>query len=203
MIKLDPKEVEELEASVAKWRALGDGGEYLGERLKDLYRAYTEYKIKLKTDIYNSKLQYNTNYLWTRYQIAKKYNKELLEKELTEDPQKALEIRTAKLEKEKAEKAKLALDQGDQVALLNEVAKAAADTDSEKAIADLMKKKDTDVKDALQAVKDAARNRDMSKSEKQKLKDAAELAQKKYLALKTEVKKEDDKRAAALEMAKE
>jgi len=35
------------------------------------------------------------------------------------------------------------------------------------------------------------------------LKKAAELAQKKYLALKTEVKKEDDKKAAALEMAKE
>jgi hypothetical protein len=171
--------------------------------LKDLYRAYTEYKIKLKTDIYNSKLQYNTNYLWTRYTIAKKYNKELLEKELNEDPQKALEIRTAKLEKEKREKAKLALDQGDQVALLNEVAKAAQNTDSEKAIADLMKSKDNDVKDALQAVKDAARNREMSKDEKQKLKDAADLAQKKYLALKTEVKKEDDKRAAALEMAKE
>lgn len=171
--------------------------------MKDLYRAYTEYKIKLKTDIYNSKLQYNTNYLWTRYTIAKKYNKELLEKELNEDPQKALEIRTAKLEKEKREKAKLALDQGDQVALLNEVAKAAGNTDSEKAIADLMKSKDNDVKDALQAVKDAARNREMSKDEKQKLKDAADLAQKKYLALKTEVKKEDDKRAAALEMAKE
>jgi len=114
-----------------------------------------------------------------------------------------LEIRTAKLAKEKREKEALALDQGDQVELLNEVAAAAANSDSEKAIADLMKKKDEDVKAALQAVKDAARKRDMSKEEKQKLKDQAELAQKKYLALKTEVKKEDDKRAAALEMAKE
>jgi len=37
-----------------------------------------------------------------------------------------LAIRTAKLEKEKKEKAALALDQNDQVELLNEVAKAAA-----------------------------------------------------------------------------
>lgn len=35
------------------------------------------------------------------------------------------------------------------------------------------------------------------------MKKAAELAQKKYLALKTEVKKEDDKKAQALEIAKE
>jgi len=59
------------------------------------------------------------------------------------------------------------------------------------------------VKDALKAMKDAARDRDMSRADKNALKDAAELAQKKYLALKTEIKKEDDKRAAALELAKE
>jgi len=114
-----------------------------------------------------------------------------------------LEIRTAKLAKEKREKEAMALDQSDQVDLLNEVAAAAANTDSEKAISDLMKKKDDEVKAALLAVKDAARKRDLTKEQKQKLKDEAELAQKKYLALKTEVKKEDDKRAAALEMAKE
>lgn len=43
----------------------------------------------------------------------------------------------------------------------------------------------------------------MTKDARKDLKKAAELAQKKYLALKTEVKKEDDKNAQALEVARE
>jgi len=112
-------------------------------------------------------------------------------------------IRAAKLAKEKAEKAAMALDEADQVTLLEDFAAAAAATDSEAAVAKLLKEQDAEVGKAIQKVKEAARDKSLDAAAKRRLKAEAELAQKKYLALKTEVKKEDDKRAAALEMAKE
>jgi len=169
--------------------------------LQEAYRYYTEYNIELKNDIENLDMQYKVNYLWTRYNIMKDYNKELITKELKADPKKAQEAMEKKLLEEKKAKAAAALDETDQIKLLEEFKTASQARDSEAAVKKLLEKQDAMVVEAINAVKKASRDKSITAAKKDELKAAAELAQKKYLALKTEVKKEDDKRQIALEVA--
>jgi len=105
--------------------------------------------------------------------------------------------------KKAQEKAKNKLSETDEIKLLDDYDKAKNAKDSKEAVKELLQKQEAQVKEALANVKLAAKDRDITKEQKVQIKAKAEAAQKKYLALKTEVKKDDDKKTAQMEIQKE
>lgn len=202
LLDLHEDEIAAIEGEITSMRK--EGPKAIKSHLEEAYRYYTEYNIELKNDIEDLDMQYKVNYLWTRYNIMKDFNKLEINRELEDmknnDSAGFKKMMDDKFKKAKADKKADALDETDQIALLDDFKKASMEKDPEAAVAKLLDKQDAMVVEAIKAVKMAAKDR-IGKEKTDKLKAAAELAQKKYLALKTEVKKEDDKRTMALEMA--
>jgi len=78
-----------------------------------------------------------------------------------------------------------------------------ASDDAENAVPELLRREGKAVEKAVAAYKESLRNSAATKVEKTEADSAAKKAQKRYLALKEQVKMEEDKKAAALQLAKE
>jgi len=135
-LDLLPKEITAIKAELDTLRA-GDK-KFLDAHLKEAYRYYTEYNIELKKNIEDLDMQYKTNYLWTRYKIMKAYVEKKDKEDMEANPELALQKRTAELEAEKKKKKKEALNDDDQVKLLEEFTKASEAKDADLAVKKLL-----------------------------------------------------------------
>lgn len=105
--------------------------------------------------------------------------------------------------KEEAKKKAMQLNEADQTALLEKLHKAQGAKDPIGAVKTMLKDENGLLKTAVTAVKKAIKDSTLTKEAKDKVSNAALLAQKRLLALKTELKKETDKKQFALAAAKE
>jgi hypothetical protein len=180
-----------------------EGAISLEDQIKEAYMDYSEMKIQLSKDKENLDLQYKVGYLFTRYTTMNDALAATLEAERQANPAaaKAAEDAAARVARE-AEKA-AALDSAEKLALLNELADAMASTIAETAVPELLRREGDAVAAAKEAYKEALRDPQISEADKLLLDAAAQKAQKRYLALKEQVKMEEDKKAAALQLALE
>jgi hypothetical protein len=183
-----------------------EGAVSLEDQIKEAYMAYSEMKIQLSKDKENLDLQYKVGYLYTRYTTMNDALAAAEEAEREANPAavKAAEAAAERAARE-AEKA-AALPAEEKLALLNELSDAmAADTAANESVAvpELLTREGDAVEDAKAAYKDALRDPQISDADKALLDSAAQKAQKRYLALKEQVKMEEDKKAAALQLAQE
>jgi hypothetical protein len=86
---------------------------------------------------------------------------------------------------------------------LNELSTAMASEEAETAVPELLRREGDAVESAKEAYKNALRDSQISLADRTLLDAAAQKAQQRYLALKEQVKMEEDKKAAALQMAVE
>lgn len=183
-----------------------EGAVSLEDQIKEAYMDYSEMKIQLSKDKENLDLQYKVGYLYTRYTTMNDALAATLEAEREANPEavKAAEAAADRALRE-AEKA-AALPAEEKLALLNELSTAmAADTAANVSVAvpELLRREGVAVEAAKAAYKDALRDPQISDADKALLDAAAQKAQKRYLALKEQVKMEEDKKAAALQLAQE
>lgn len=180
-----------------------EGAISLEDQIKEAYMDYSEMKIALSKDKENLDLQYKVGYLYTRYTTMNDALAAAEEAEREANPAmvKAAEDAAARAARE-AEKA-AALPAEEKLALLNELADAMASTIAETAVPELLRRESAAVDKAKEAYKDALRDPQISEADKLTLDAAAQKAQKRYLALKEQVKMEEDKKAAALQLALE
>jgi len=101
-----------------------------------------------------------------------------------------------------AEKA-AALPAEEKLLLLQELASAMADAEAGERVPELLRREGKLVEKAVAFYKETLRSSTATKVQKIEADSAAKKAQKRYLALKEQVKMEEDKKAAALQLAKE
>lgn len=93
------------------------------------------------------------------------------------------------------------LSEADRVAILAAYATAKGEEDAQAAVKKLVQTIAGDVTAAVAKVKTASRSTTLSKEEKAIISGEAAKQQKRYLALKEQVKMDDDKKQAAIELA--
>lgn len=180
-----------------------EGAISLEDQIKEAYMDYSEMKIQLSKDKENLDLQYKVGYLYTRYTTMNDALAAAEEAEREANPAlvKAAEAAAERAARE-AEKA-AALPAEEKLALLNELSEAMASDEAETAVPELLRREGEAVEVAKEAYKEALRDPQISEADKLALDGAAQKAQKRYLALKEQVKMEEDKKAAALQLAVE
>lgn len=171
------------------------------DRIKAAYKAYSELKIQLGKNPEDLDLQYKVSYLWTRYNKIKealaKADQE--QKEANPEAAKAAEAALARAKRD-AEKA-AALPAAEKLALLQELEVAMNGENPDEDVPALLRREGKAVELAVKAQKEAARDRKKTDVEKTAAASLAQRAQKRYLAIKEQVKMEEDKKAAALVIA--
>ena len=180
-----------------------EGAVSLEDMIKDAYKQYSEMKIQLGKDKENLDLQYKTDYLWTRYQKMKATLEAAKVAEREADPAAAKAAEDARNRAAREAEKAAALPAEEKLALLQELAIAMEGEDADVAVPELLRREGKAVEKAVAAYKEALRNTKATNVEKITADSLAKKAQKRYLALKEQVKMEEDKKAAALALAKE
>lgn len=180
-----------------------EGVESLDDLIKAAYKKYSDMKIQLSKDKNDLKLQYNADYLYSIYatMLATKEKAEIAEREA--DPAAAKAAEDAINRAARAAEKKAALPNGEKLALLQELADASARADSDVAVPELLRREGKAVEKAVAAYKAALRDPAATAVQRIEAEAKSKKAQERYLALKEQVKMEEDKKAAALVLAKE